>query len=713
MKMRTLASAALALALAACGFGGGVSSLPGSSGDNTPAAQNAFGPLATATLNVSIVIPGTKTVADYISPGTQSLVIVEGTKTVGTFNTSRSSKGCKRSGANTACKFSVAVQTGKQIFTFRTYSKKNGGGAVLASSRLVKKISSGTNNISLSLKGITQSIVVGLSEPSPLIGNAVVIDVIVTALDASGAVITGKYSSTVKLSDADKSGATSLSGTKVTSSSSKLTLSYNGSAYLTSAVINAKASGVKNSNIFPATLRPTTKAGLTVSGTAALSVISDGSGNVAAYIPVNGSTSTSKGGVITVALAKNGKIVNAVRAPHSVRPSLTLSPSPDECAPDIEHAQIYCMSFYSNIVSILSYNPANVLAGLTLVGQTTVADAVNGVSFSGATCKICGIAFDPTDNAYIVSTANGYEFWPTAPGATTPLKILPAPISENFGYNALTNQIFSPWYGTDSFSTSGLYAGLDLIDVTTGYRYLLQDTATGFYVSSPDAGAVDTKTNIAFAPEESSVPVYLDNLNAPPAVYTAPTPLPTPTTGPPPYPVGSYSNTVASINPGSTLITLCDETYTAADSVKDYAFFGSEYCGQDYIAVGQLPTTSSGTLTFSNYVAAELPNTPNGYGFESPLDPHAVIVANIPGICDDCGILFNYDKSYVAIVDLNALLALNPSGGELDVPTSSKLKGIVTYVATGVTSPPGYFARKLAQAHWMHRHHKQRHYLHS
>jgi hypothetical protein len=691
------------MALAACSLGGGSNALPGSSSGDTPAVQNVFGPSATASLAVTIVVPKSTTAADFTSPGTQSLVVIEGKKIVGTFNTTKSTKGCKKSSKGLTCTFIAGVQTGKQVFIFKTYDQKDGKGGQLAQARVVKSIVAGTNKITLTLRAIMHSIVVGLSEPQPIIGKSATIDVIVTVLDAAGAVLVGKYPATVTLSNSDTSGATQLSGTKVPSSSTSITLTYNGSSSLASATINAKASGVKAANIIPGTLTPSTVASETISGTAAFTVFSDGSGNVAAYIPTNGLSSTSAGAVITVTVAKNGVIQKAsTRAPNAMRSSLKLNPAPDECAPDVVHAQIYCMSFHSNIISILSYDPSNVLAGPTLVGQTTTDAGTTGVSFSGATCIICGIAFDPNENGYIIATANGYEIWPTTPGATTPIKTLPAPISENFGYNAVTDQIFSAWYGFDTFSTTAGYSGLDVIDIVSGNRYLLNSSSVT--PSEPDAGAVDTHTNIAFAPEEGSVPIYIDNLNgAPyntgPAVYTAPTPFPTPTPAPPVIPTGTYTSPVVSPDPGSALIKNCDETYTAADSVKDYAFFGSEYCGSDYIAVGQLPTSSTGTLAFSNFVAAMLPNLPNGNGFESPLDPHAVLVVNIPRICGDCGILFNYDKSFLAVVDLNKMLALNPGGGTKDIPTTNKLSGIVTYVATGASSPPSDFARALERTH--------------
>ncbi|MBV8374942.1 MAG: hypothetical protein JO302_05485, partial [Candidatus Eremiobacteraeota bacterium] len=85
----------------------------------------------------------------------------------------------------------------------------------------------------------------------------------------------------------------------------------------------------------------------------------------------------------------------------------------------------------------------------------------------------------------------------------------------------------------------------------------------------------------------------------------------------------------------------------------------------------------------------------------SPLDPHASLVINLPGICADCGVLFNYTKSYLAIIDLNKLLALNPGGGEYDVPTSNPLTGILTYIPTGAYSPPSDYVRTRAAAYAM------------
>jgi hypothetical protein len=120
-------------------------------------------------------------------------------------------------------------------------------------------------------------------------------------------------------------------------------------------------------------------------------------------------------GLITVPLATKAtrilstrrKLASAIRQAASVtaRSPLVLTPEPDECAPDQVDHVLYCMSFSSNIVSLVSYDPTNVLSALSLLGQVTTDAPSPGTTFSGATCVVCGIAYDPTDKAFIISTA--------------------------------------------------------------------------------------------------------------------------------------------------------------------------------------------------------------------------------------------------------------------------------------------------------------------
>jgi len=77
-----------------------------------------------------------------------------------------------------------------------------------------------------------------------------------------------------------------------------------------------------------------------------------------------------------------------------------------------------------------------------VVDTFTTDAALGGVGFSGATCVICGISFDATDGAAIFSSANGYEFFNYKTNKIT--NTVPGTVAENFGYNPVTNQIWSP-----------------------------------------------------------------------------------------------------------------------------------------------------------------------------------------------------------------------------------------------------------------------------
>jgi hypothetical protein len=426
-------------------------------------------------------------------------------------------------------------------------------------------------------------------------------------------------------------------------------------------------------------------------------------------------------GIVTVPLATSGsgpllrgaplagprRLVSSVKERTNAAPApLAITPGPDKCAPDEIDGQMDCITFTSNIISVVSYTPANVLAPLKLVGQIETDAPASGVPFNdtpGTGCVICGVAYDPTDKAIVISTANGYELYSPAAAVSSPSKVTApltttaAPISDNFGYDIATNQIFSPYYNYTSNWSAAPFSNLDVVNVAAGkgtwYDLLPADVPAT--MNEPDAGAIDTKTGIAISPEEGSVPVYLEALPVPgSAAYVAKTP----TKG---GPGGTYATSVAAITPSAaTYNQVCDMTYVATDSVEDLAFFGDQYCSGDYIALAKLPSSSGAQLAFSSYVDAELPALPGGAGaFNAPLDPHAAVVVNLPGVCADCGLLFNYDKSYLAIVDLNKFLALAPaSPNGYDVPLSTNLttNGTVKYIATGVSSPPSAFLRARA-----------------
>ncbi len=100
------------------------------------------------------------------------------------------------------------------------------------------------------------SITLSLQSASPAqCGPTVTVPLTVVAKDATGKVITGTYASPINLSDSDTSGATKLSTATLTSSSTPVTVTYNGAA-ITSATFSASSSGVSASNVHVAVLTP-------------------------------------------------------------------------------------------------------------------------------------------------------------------------------------------------------------------------------------------------------------------------------------------------------------------------------------------------------------------------------------------------------------------------------------------------------------------------
>jgi hypothetical protein len=112
--------------------------------------------------------------------------------------------------------------------------------------------------------------------------------------------------------------------------------------------------------------------------------------------------------------------------------------------------------------------------------------------------------------------------------------------------------------------------------------------------------------------------------------------------------------------------------------------------GSNEIGVVTLPSTSgSGTPVFGDYVAAYLPNTPDGAGFSLGDDPHTVTAYQSPsggffGLAADwaSGI-----PTYVAVVNLQGLLSAPRCSGdcllgphEVDPHYDLVAHGIVRYV---------------------------------
>src|SRR5262249_20601570 len=103
--------------------------------------------------------------------------------------------------------------------------------------------------------------------------------------------------------------------------------------------------------------------------------------------------------------------------------------------------------------------------------------------------------------------------------------------------------------------------------------------------------------------------------------------------------------------------------------------------GGNNVAAFQLPATSgSGTPAMVDYVAAGIPADPTGSFWAMGLDPHTVTAYESPSSHKALALMSNQARTFLAIVDLQALLAAPRVAGTHTVDPS------VDLVATGVVS---------------------------
>lgn len=652
-KIRFALPAVVWASLALTGCGGGNSA--GSGGAQIPSRS-------AASAVFQVTVPA-KT-PQYVSPNTQSisitLVSVNGSAVGGAptiANISATAPGCSQSGGTISCTIPVPAQAGSDVYSVVMFAGTNATGATLSSGQTTATINPGVlNTVPVTLNGVIDSIAVSLGTTSPAQGTAADIPITVTAKDATGATIVGpgNYNNPITLTNSDTSGATSLSTTNVTAPGTAVTLHYTGAA-LSSATISATSNGIAAPKITGATLTPGGSAVKSIAGgSGALAIYTNSAGQTFAYIP------SATG--LTELLVTSGTTLGSAFIRHAMSVGsnqIALTPAPDACSTDPVHVRLYCVAYASNVVNVLDLKPvpATVLA-------TYATDATTTLSFTGGSCTICGAAYDAADDGIIIATANGYELYGAPPGNAR-IKTIAAPVSENFGYNAVTNQVWSPHY-----PGAGNTTGFDLADLASGKLYTLTPTPTG--VNEPDQGAVDNGTNIGITSNEFSNDVYLlpfsqATLNAPAAAqFTDP-----------------FGQTTLTSSLSSACNTMLDDI--AVDSQAHLAFFTGEFCSPGPVGVAQLPSTSGASPGISDWSFVNVPPVPAGVDWNEAGDPHAVATFNVPTVCADCGAIFNFDRSYLAIVDLKKLLAASRDTTDAHKVANNYdliCNGVITFIAS-------------------------------
>jgi len=250
---------ALCVLLAACG-GGGSSNIPapGNGGATVPQGQSKVA------MTVKIPAPSSSAVKQpkYVSASTQSIVLKNGSTTIGTFNTTPTSAGCSAVNGATTCTFSFSAAAGAITLTVNAYDAQNGTGNLLSSGTVTQTLVAGTNVIPVTMGGVVNSIAVSVGSTNA--GTAATVPVYVTAKDPDANIIIGpgNFTSPITLTDSDASGVTKLAvngGTAAATATVKapsdvVTLVYSGGNVLR-ATITPSAPGV--STVTAASFRPT------------------------------------------------------------------------------------------------------------------------------------------------------------------------------------------------------------------------------------------------------------------------------------------------------------------------------------------------------------------------------------------------------------------------------------------------------------------------
>jgi hypothetical protein len=299
-----------------------------------------------------------------------------------------------------------------------------------------------------------------------------------------------------------------------------------------------------------------------------------------------------------------------------------------------------------------------------LINGTTLSSTVNSSAtafegFSGGECMNCGVVVDSSTNKALITIGldsggpGGFQFLdlggtpsfesPVPAGTTT---------SENVSIDPVRHLILSPNEGS-------LY---QLVNISTSTAALFNNQLDG---GTLDSAAEDCTTGIALATDEGTGDLFITDLTQ--AVFTPGTPGTWSDSGSqfqnfPEFDAFSAGTDGIAVAPGTHLGVVTGE-------------FGGNLEG-----VIQLPSTSgSGTPAVVDYAAFTVPASPDEQTWSQGLDPHTVTAYVSPNTHKAYAVLENGAFTYVAIIDIQAMLNAPRTGGH--TVTDPIPAGIITFVA--------------------------------
>lgn len=375
-------------------------------------------------------------------------------------------------------------------------------------------------------------------------------------------------------------------------------------------------------------------------------------GTVTTYVP-NGAWGSSTTGV---------QAVN-IEGPTSAT-SIGTAAAVNSCSSNPATGQTVCVSNGTDVYLI---------SGTSL--STTLTSGASGfASFSGGSCRNCGVAINALTNKAVINmglsgspSGDGIQMLNLNTNAFEPVIPTQFRVSEDISVDPTRNLILSP-------NENGNYDVLQIqANGSSVKEFGNNQNSNGIF--NFDSAAEDCSTGLALASEEQfPFNVFITDLTQ--GVFTPGSPAGTWTAPSTNFPLNTaYSFSAAtdgiSVAPGSGHL----------------AVITGEFGGNTFAAL-QLPSTSgSGTPTIVDYAVAQIPGGGACPTFSAGLDPHTVTAYTSPNDGKAYAVFANSPPpSCVAVVDLAAVLAATRGGSGLQAHDVSAANlaaaGAIRYVAT-------------------------------
>lgn len=361
---------------------------------------------------------------------------------------------------------------------------------------------------------------------------------------------------------------------------------------------------------------------------ASLTALITGS-DVTAYVP-NGSWSEPFLGIRVIPI-EGGGAGASIATPDVV----------NTCGGNSVTGQVVCTSNNTDVY---------IISGTSLTATLT-SGATGPEHFSGGDCNTCNVAIDPLHNQAFLSigTPTGAALQPLDLRTLTlraPIAMKERTTSEDIVIDAVRGLVLSPNEGLENSGGTGNY---QLVNTTNGdvfnfhpsggpadfgFDMAAEDCTTGIALATVESGAFGETTSQLFLTDLTRFePLGGTDWRAPSSFQTIP----------------EFSG----FSFGTDAIAIASPSHLGVVSGE----FGGALFGAFV-----LPSTSgSGTPALVDWVAASLPNTPDGLEWQMGTDPHTLTAYTSPTSGRQYAVFADdvfKTRTYLAVVDLQALLAL-------------------------------------------------------